>query len=157
MSQIRALTAVMASFWLLSIWDIFSCTSFAIFCSDLASFPPRCTIRSEEENYNRDQLQLICCAPCPFSEPIFPLCSQFQSMWTFNGFYVPTKLVPGIPYALVNMRSASSKNFGWASGGSSILSEFGTLHMEFAYLSDITGDPKYVKKVERIRQLRKAI
>ncbi len=37
----------------------------------------------------------------------------------------------------------SAKNFGWASGGSSILSEFGTLHMEFAYLSDITGNPTY--------------
>jgi mannosyl-oligosaccharide alpha-1,2-mannosidase len=36
----------------------------------------------------------------------------------------------------------SAKNFGWASGGSSILSEFGTLHMEFAYLTEITGDPR---------------
>ncbi len=39
------------------------------------------------------------------------------------------------------MRTGTSKNFGWASGGSSILSEFGTLHMEFSYLSDITGNP----------------
>ena len=46
-----------------------------------------------------------------------------------------------------------AKNFGWASGGSSILSEFGTLHMEFAYLSDITGDPKYLKAVEKVRQV----
>ena len=38
------------------------------------------------------------------------------------------------------MRTGTSKNFGWASGGSSILSEFGTLHMEFSYLSDITGN-----------------
>jgi mannosyl-oligosaccharide alpha-1,2-mannosidase len=45
----------------------------------------------------------------------------------------------------------TAKNFGWASGGSSILSEFGTLHMEFAYLSDITGDPTYRNLVERIR------
>ena len=45
------------------------------------------------------------------------------------------------------MRSGVAKNFGWASGGSSILSEFGTLHMEFAYMSDITGDKKYVQKV----------
>ena len=45
-----------------------------------------------------------------------------------------------------------AKNFGWASGGSSILSEFGTLHMEFAYLSDITGDPRYVKAVEKVRE-----
>ena len=69
------------------------------------------------------------------------------------------------------MRGGNAKNFGWASGGSSILSEFGTLHMEFAYLSDITGEldhlfqmtlmlflicctgnPVYVKKVEKIRE-----
>jgi hypothetical protein len=30
--------------------------------------------------------------------------------------------------------------------------EFGTLHMEFAYLSDITGNPVYKEKVEKIRE-----
>ena len=45
----------------------------------------------------------------------------------------------------------TAKNYGWASGGSSILSEFGTLHMEFAYLSDVTGDPSYKKAVEKVR------
>ena len=35
----------------------------------------------------------------------------------------------------------------------SILSEFGTLHMEFAYLSDITGNPVYKQKVEKIRDV----
>jgi len=62
-------------------------------------------------------------------------------------FNTPT----GIPYALVNAQSGSTKNFGWASGGSSILSEFGTLHMEFSYLSDITGNPVYKQKVDNIR------
>ena len=33
------------------------------------------------------------------------------------------------------------------------MSEFGTLHMEFAYLSDITGDPTYTNLVERIRNV----
>ena len=51
------------------------------------------------------------------------------------------------------MRSGSSKNFGCASGGSSILAEFGTMHMEFAYLSDITGNPVYRQKVERVREV----
>lgn len=46
----------------------------------------------------------------------------------------------------------ASKNYGWASGGSSILSEFGTLHLEFAYLSDVTGNPIYRSKVDHIRQ-----
>ena len=38
-------------------------------------------------------------------------------------------------------------NYGWASGGQSILAEFGTLHLEFTYLSRITGDPVYAAKV----------
>lgn len=46
----------------------------------------------------------------------------------------------------------ASKNYGWASSGSSILSEFGTLHLEFLYLSDITGDPIFKEKVFKIRE-----
>ena len=90
--------------------------------------------------------------------------------------HVADKLTPafktptGIPYALINLWSGVSnvkyfqsglftnyvifqtvKNYGWASGGSSILSEFGTLHMEFAYLSDVTGEPIYRNAVERVR------
>ena len=53
----------------------------------------------------------------------------------------------------INARSKSSKNWGWASAGSSILSEFGTLHLEFHYLSDITGNPVYFNKVQRIREV----
>jgi len=45
------------------------------------------------------------------------------------------------------------KNYGWASSGSSILSEFGTLHLEFTYLSDITGDPIFKEKVYAIRKV----
>ena len=77
--------------------------------------------------------------------------------------HIVDKLLPafdtptGIPYALVNMKTGNAKNFGWASGGSSILSEFGTLHMEFAYLSDITGNPVYKKKVEKIRRTVKEV
>lgn len=64
-------------------------------------------------------------------------------------FQTPT----GIPNALVNLKTGFSKNYGWASGGSSILSEFGTLHLEFSYLSDVTGNPLYRSKVEHIRQV----
>lgn len=99
--------------------------------------------------------------------------------------YVADKLLPafqtptGIPNALVNLRSGvsihqkllisliyhdihlnryqASKNYGWASGGSSILSEFGTLHLEFAYLSDVTGNPVYRERVQNIRQILKEI
>uniref|UniRef100_A0A2M4BFT9 alpha-1,2-Mannosidase n=1 Tax=Anopheles marajoara TaxID=58244 RepID=A0A2M4BFT9_9DIPT len=77
--------------------------------------------------------------------------------------YVADKLLPafqtptGIPYALINVRNGLSKNYGWASGGSSILSEFGTLHLEFAYLSDITGDAVYRDRVQTIRSVLKDI
>ncbi|XP_058828379.1 mannosyl-oligosaccharide alpha-1,2-mannosidase IA isoform X3 [Topomyia yanbarensis] len=99
--------------------------------------------------------------------------------------YVADKLLPafqtptGIPYALVNVNSGPktllervishveiffvnlfykiSKNYGWASGGSSILSEFGTLHLEFSYLSDVTGDSVYRERVQAIRSVLREI
>jgi len=46
--------------------------------------------------------------------------------------------------------SGSGHNWGWASGGCSILAEFGTMHLEFVYLSKITGDPIYAKKVSGV-------
>lgn len=48
-----------------------------------------------------------------------------------------------------------SHNYGWTN--SSVLSEFGTLHLEFAYLSDITGIPLYRELVEKVRQVLKDI
>ena len=49
----------------------------------------------------------------------------------------------GVPLALVNMRTGEARNYPWAPGGASILSDLGSLTMEFSYLSDITGDPVY--------------
>uniref|UniRef100_A0A915JZP7 alpha-1,2-Mannosidase n=1 Tax=Romanomermis culicivorax TaxID=13658 RepID=A0A915JZP7_ROMCU len=63
----------------------------------------------------------------------------------------------GIPYALINVQSGSAKNYGWASAGSSILSEFGTLNIEFDYLSIVTGNPKYSEKVKKVREMLNAI
>ncbi|CRK87432.1 CLUMA_CG001233, isoform B [Clunio marinus] len=77
--------------------------------------------------------------------------------------YVADKLLPafqtptGIPLALINFRTGSSKNYGWASGGSSILSEFGTIHLEFSYLSDITGNSGYRERVQNIRSVLKEL
>ena len=42
--------------------------------------------------------------------------------------------------------SGTIKNWGWAKG-SSVLSEIGTLHLEFQYLTYITGKQIYFKKV----------
>ncbi|EPB72860.1 glycosyl hydrolase family 47 [Ancylostoma ceylanicum] len=57
----------------------------------------------------------------------------------------------GIPYALVNPTTGSTKNYGWASGGCSILSEFGSLQLEFDYLSHVSGNKIYSEKVQKIR------
>ncbi|XP_033112615.1 mannosyl-oligosaccharide 1,2-alpha-mannosidase IA-like [Anneissia japonica] len=64
-------------------------------------------------------------------------------------FNTPT----GIPYGLVNSKSGNGRNWGWASGGSSILAEYGSMHLEFAYLTEITGDPKYLQKVQKVREV----
>lgn len=46
-----------------------------------------------------------------------------------------------------------SKNYAWASSGASILSEFGTMSLEFNYLSDITGNPIFRQKIEQINSV----
>ncbi|KAM3960979.1 mannosyl-oligosaccharide alpha-1,2-mannosidase IA isoform 2-T2 [Aphomia sociella] len=62
-------------------------------------------------------------------------------------FETPT----GLPYSLINPSTKASRQYHWA-GPNSILSEVGTLHMEFTYLSDVTGRDVYRQKVERIRE-----
>ncbi|XP_037026450.1 mannosyl-oligosaccharide alpha-1,2-mannosidase IA isoform X2 [Bradysia coprophila] len=86
-------------------------------------------------------------------DPMFKEKAQYVADKLLPAFQTPT----GIPNALVNLKTGASKNYGWASGGSSILSEFGTLHLEFAYLSDITGNPVYRERVQNIRQILKDI
>ena len=88
--------------------------------------------------------------------------SSLLSAYAFTGddvfknkaVHVVDKLLPafhpqsGLPYGQVNMKSGSARN-GWK--GQSILSEFGTLSMEFTYLSDITGDKKYVNAIDKLQ------
>ncbi|CAJ0577925.1 unnamed protein product, partial [Mesorhabditis spiculigera] len=62
-------------------------------------------------------------------------------------FNTPT----GIPLALINVITGKAKNYGWASGGASILSEFGSLELEFDYLANLTGKEVYRQKVHKIR------
>ncbi|KAL3310646.1 Mannosyl-oligosaccharide 1,2-alpha-mannosidase IB, partial [Cichlidogyrus casuarinus] len=66
-----------------------------------------------------------------------------------SAFNTPT----GIPASLFNFKTKSSRTHTWSVGGCSILSEFGTLQMEFAYLSELTGNPIYSEKVDKIRKL----
>ncbi|CAG8648842.1 2851_t:CDS:1, partial [Paraglomus occultum] len=60
-----------------------------------------------------------------------------------GAFLSPT----AIPYASVNLRRKSGVEAHFASGASST-SEVTTLQLEFKYLSHLTGDEKYWKKVE---------
>ncbi|XP_031554360.1 mannosyl-oligosaccharide 1,2-alpha-mannosidase IA-like [Actinia tenebrosa] len=82
-------------------------------------------------------------------EEIFKVKAKELGDKLLPAFNTPT----GVPWAMVNFVSGSGHNWGWASGGCSILAEFGTLHLEFVYLSKITGNPIYAKKVHRIREV----
>ena len=57
----------------------------------------------------------------------------------------PSLLLPY--FLLLCFCSGAVKNWGWASGGCSVLSEFGSLHLEFQYLTYLTGNPLYLNKV----------
>lgn len=60
----------------------------------------------------------------------------------------------GIPYSLINVRTKVPKNYQWASSNAySILSEIGTLHLEFIYLTKLTGNHVYENKVVEIRDI----
>ncbi|KAM6910762.1 mannosyl-oligosaccharide 1,2-alpha-mannosidase IA [Xenentodon cancila] len=64
-------------------------------------------------------------------------------------FNTPT----GIPRGVINLGSGTSWSWGWASAGSSILAEFGTLHLEFVHLTELSNNPIYTEKVINIRKL----
>ncbi|XP_042295187.1 mannosyl-oligosaccharide 1,2-alpha-mannosidase IC [Sceloporus undulatus] len=64
-------------------------------------------------------------------------------------FSTPT----GIPRGVINLGSGMSWSWGWASAGSSILAEFGSLHLEFLHLSALSGNPVYTEKVMNIRKV----
>uniref|UniRef100_A0A8C7ZNT0 alpha-1,2-Mannosidase n=1 Tax=Oryzias sinensis TaxID=183150 RepID=A0A8C7ZNT0_9TELE len=59
----------------------------------------------------------------------------------------------GIPWALLNLKSGVGRNWPWASGGSSILAEYGTLHLEFMHLSKLSGNQEFAQKVMNIRKV----
>ncbi|KAE8621098.1 hypothetical protein XENTR_v10004681 [Xenopus tropicalis] len=82
-----------------------------------------------------------------------------QEVFKNKAVLLAEKLLPafntptGIPWAMVNLKTGVGRNWGWASAGSSILAEFGTLHLEFVHLSYLTGNPVYYNKVMHIRKL----
>eukprot|EP00053_Salpingoeca_punica_P016656 m.158248 g.158248 ORF g.158248 m.158248 type:complete len:494 (+) comp17014_c0_seq1:645-2126(+) len=58
----------------------------------------------------------------------------------------------GVPHSLVNLMSGASSNYGWAAGGCSILSELGTMELEFDYLTRASGDPVFSEKARNAMQ-----
>ena len=56
-----------------------------------------------------------------------------------------------LPYALYNPSTGKMKNYNWANAGCSILSEVGTLHLEFGSLTHMTHDNQFLDKVLNIR------
>ncbi|KAF7253102.1 hypothetical protein EG68_07860, partial [Paragonimus skrjabini miyazakii] len=59
----------------------------------------------------------------------------------------------GIPMSLINLKTGACRMFVWSRKKCAILAEAGTLHMEFKYLSELTGDPVYAEKVDKIRKV----
>jgi Glycosyl hydrolase family 47 len=55
----------------------------------------------------------------------------------------------GIPWGQIDLISGTGNNVGWT-GGNAILSELGTLQLEFRYLAKATGTPEYATKSEAV-------
>ncbi|XP_054427732.1 mannosyl-oligosaccharide 1,2-alpha-mannosidase IC [Pteronotus mesoamericanus] len=69
-------------------------------------------------------------------------------------FNTPT----GIPKGVVNFKSGSNRSWGWSTAGSSsILAEFGSLHLEFLHLTELSGNPVFAEKVRHIRKVLRKI
>lgn len=86
-----------------------------------------------------------------------------DQMFLNKAIQIADKLLPafdtpsGIPYSNINLGSNYARNHDWAYGAA-ILSEFGSIHLEFIYLSHVTGDPKYREKAFKIRNaIKKAV
>ncbi|XP_023374866.1 mannosyl-oligosaccharide 1,2-alpha-mannosidase IC [Otolemur garnettii] len=66
-------------------------------------------------------------------------------------FKTPT----GIPKGVVSFKSG---RWGWATAGSSsILAEFGSLHLEFLHLTELSGNQVFAEKVRNIRKVLRKI
>lgn len=73
-----------------------------------------------------------------------PLCSHRSVEVRLNRIFVWDRHVR-LLWSTNN--SGRSKNWNWAAGGCAILSELGTMHLEFQYLSQLTGKDIYLQKV----------
>jgi Glycosyl hydrolase family 47 len=58
----------------------------------------------------------------------------------------------GLPFGQVSLRDGASSNIGWTNGNA-VLSEFGTLQIEFRYLAQAAGRPELATQVERVFEI----
>ncbi|KAH7638376.1 hypothetical protein HUG17_2409 [Dermatophagoides farinae] len=78
-------------------------------------------------------------------------------MFLYKSRQVAQALLPayntatGIPNGLIIPKTGKAYHHTWASGA--ILSEFGSHHLEYTYLSDMTGDRRFHDRVKRIRSV----
>jgi mannosyl-oligosaccharide alpha-1,2-mannosidase len=79
------------------------------------------------------------------ADPIFLKKAEDLGARLLPAFNTPS----GIPRASVHLQTGQSSNPGWT-GGSSILSELGTLQVEFRYLSRASGRADFGRKAEAI-------
>jgi mannosyl-oligosaccharide alpha-1,2-mannosidase len=81
-----------------------------------------------------------------------------DQMFLLKAREISDKMLPafntetGLPLSLINPKTSQSANYPWASSGSSILAEVGTQHLEFIYLSDMSGDQRFKEKVVHVRK-----
>ena len=76
-------------------------------------------------------------------EPLFKSCLSHFCFLEWKTM----ELVWPITLRSLLFSSGIGRNWPWASGGSSILAEFGTLHLEFMHLSHLSGNPIFAEKV----------
>ena len=94
---------------------------------------------------NRGTPNIKACKGVPPYQELGPPSNTLHSQQRANA---PADIIlPEIKCKINGPCSGGSHNWGWASGGCSILAEFGTLHLEFQYLTHITGNPVYMQKV----------
>jgi len=78
-----------------------------------------------------------------------------DEMYKEKALQLGNKMLPafnspsGLPYGYINFTTGIPPN----PQSALVLSEFGTLHLEFYYLSEITGNPIFKEKVDKVRQV----
>jgi len=79
-----------------------------------------------------------------------------DTLYRDRALEIATLLLPafntpsGLPYSYVNIKTGQPD-----SNPNAVLAEFGTLHLEFMYLSEITGNPIFAEKALAVRKVLK--